>query len=114
MDYIDNARLLQYDLTDCAVLMPQNLKYAHDQAEEIVRSIDEKNGYRFPQIAEQEEQYNRLYATANRTLLIRAPHDHQEIIDEGAKLQALRGNLRKACGKWRNGHLVCEGEGRAG
>lgn len=87
MDYIDNARLLQYDLTDRAVLMPQNLKYAHDQAEEIVRSIDEKNGYRFPQIAEQEEQYNRLYATANRTLLIRAPHDHQEIIDEGAKLR---------------------------
>lgn len=87
MDYIYNARLLQYDLTDRAVMMPQNLEHAHDAAMEIVESIDEKNGYRFPQIAEQEEQYNRLYATANRTLFIRAPHNHQEIIDEGAKLR---------------------------
>lgn len=87
MDYIYNARLLQYDLTDRAVMMPQNLEHAHNAAVEIVESIDEKNGYRFPQIAEQEEPYNRLYAIANRTLFIRAPHDHQEIIDEGKGLQ---------------------------
>ena len=87
MDYIHNARLLQYNLTDRAVMMPRNLKHAHDAAAEIVESIDEKSGYRFPQIAEQEEQYNRLYATANHTLFIRAPHNHQEIIDEGKDLQ---------------------------
>lgn len=87
MDYIHNARLLQYNLTDRAVMMPRNLKHAHDAAMEIVNSIDEKNGYRFSQIAEQEEQYNRLYATANHTLFIRAPHNHQEIIEEGKDLQ---------------------------
>ena len=85
-DYIANARLLRYDLSDRTVLMPKNLKYAHDMAYEIVRSIDKKDGYRFPQIEEQESGYNRMYGYTDSRCFIRAPRDHDEIIAEGAAL----------------------------
>ena len=86
LDYLENARLLQYDMTDRSVLMPIHLDYAHDAANEIVQSAKENNGYRFPQIEAQEAGYNRLYGIRGKTLLIRAPHNHQEIIDEGKNL----------------------------
>ncbi len=86
LDYLENARLLQYDMTDRSVLMPIHLDYAHDAAEEVVRSIEKNDGYRFPQIEAQEAGYNRLYGIRGKTLLIRAPHNHQEIIDEGKNL----------------------------
>ena len=86
LDYLENARLLQYDMADRSVLMPVHLDYAHDAADEVVRSIEKNGGYRFPQIEAQEAGYNALYGIRGKTLFIRAPHDHQEIIDEGKSL----------------------------
>lgn len=87
IDYMDNAALLGMNLKDPSVKFPKNLKKAHDEAYEAVRAAEKgKNGLQIAKIARMEEGLNARFYFETKKYLIRAPHDHRELIREGEKL----------------------------
>lgn len=84
-DYIRNATLLEYDLSNSEVLFPKNLKQAHDLAYSIINDKELKNA-ELPQIARQYETYSKLYSFEYRDLCIIPPSRHNDLKNEGKTL----------------------------
>lgn len=84
-DYIDNATLLEYDLTNLEVLYPKNFKQAHDLASDIVNDKNFSEG-ELPQIARQYEKYSNLYSYEDKDFCIMPPVRHNDLKNEGKTL----------------------------
>jgi|GEM_PF-1188307 len=84
-DYIENAALLEYDLTNLEVLYPKNFKQAHDLASDIVNDKNFSEG-ELPQIARQYEKYSNLYSYEDKDFCIMPPVRHNDLKDEGKTL----------------------------
>lgn len=84
-DYIDNATLLEYDLTNLEVLYPKNFKQAHDLASDIVNDKNFSEG-ELPQIARQYEKYSSLYSYEDKDFCIMPPSRHNDLKNEGKTL----------------------------
>lgn len=86
-DYIENAQLLDMNIKNHTIFYPRDLKKAHDIAYQTVNAaVKSKGGLQIPAIAKMEKELNKKYGFETKSLLIRAPHDHHEIIEEGEKL----------------------------
>lgn len=84
-DYIENAALLEYDLTNLEVLYPKNFKQAHDLASDIVNDKNFSEG-ELPQIARQYEKYSNLYSYEDKDFCIMPPVRHNDLKNEGKTL----------------------------
>lgn len=84
-DYIENATLLEYDLTNLEVLYPKNFKQAHDLASDIVNDKNFSEG-ELPQIARQYEKYSNLYSYEDKDFCIMPPVRHNDLKNEGKTL----------------------------
>lgn len=84
-DYIENATLLEYDLSNLEVLYPKNFKQAHDLASDIVNDKNFSEG-ELPQIARQYEKYSNLYSYEDKDFCIMPPIRHNDLKDEGKTL----------------------------
>lgn len=84
-DYIRNATLLEYDLSNSEVLFPKNLKQAHDLAYSIINDKELKNA-ELPQIARQYESYSNLYSYEDKNYCIMPPSRHNDLKNEGKTL----------------------------
>lgn len=84
-DYIENATLLEYDLSNSEVLFPKNLKQAHDLAYSIINDKELKNA-ELPQIARQYESYSNLYSYEDKNYCIMPPSRHNDLKNEGKTL----------------------------
>lgn len=84
-DYIENATLLEYDLSNLEVLYPENFKQAHDLASDIVHDKNFSEG-ELPQIARQYEKYSNLYSYEDKDFCIMPPVRHNDLKDEGKTL----------------------------
>nr|DAE75964.1 MAG TPA: PcfJ like protein [Caudoviricetes sp.] len=84
-DYIENAALLEYDLTNLEVLYPKNFKQAHDLALDIVHDKNFSEG-ELPQIARQYEKYSNLYSYEDKDFCIMPPVRHNDLKNEGKTL----------------------------
>lgn len=84
-DYLDCATLLHYDLKNPNILFPQNFKSAHDEAYKIVNDQSFRDG-ELPQIKEQYAEYSSKFCFEDKDFLIRPPHRHNELKEEGKKL----------------------------
>lgn len=84
-DYIENAALLEYDLTNLEVLYPKNFKQAHDLASDIVNDKEFSEG-ELPQIARQYEKYRNLYSYEDKDFCIMPPRRHNDLKNEGETL----------------------------
>lgn len=84
LDYLDNCRRLRYDLKNEFVLFPLHLTQAHDETNKLVLKNEKK--FRNQDIADQQEEYDRIYRWQTKAFLIRAPKNADEIIAEGQKL----------------------------
>lgn len=84
-DYIENATLLEYDLSNLEVLYPKNFKQAHDLASDIVNDKEFSEG-ELPQIARQYEKYSNLYSYEDKDFCIMPPVRHNDLKDEGKTL----------------------------
>lgn len=84
-DYINNAILLEYDLSNSEVLFPKNLKQAHDLAYSIINDKELKNA-ELPQIARQYESYSNLYSYEDKNYCIMPPSRHNDLKNEGKTL----------------------------
>lgn len=84
-DYIENAALLEYDLTNLEVLYPKNFKQAHDLALDIVHDKNFNEG-ELPQIARQYEKYSNLYSYEDKDFCIMPPVRHNDLKNEGKTL----------------------------
>lgn len=81
-DYLDMAKQLGYDMKSKSVLFPRNIKKAHDAVNKLlqVKKDKETDG----KIRKREAELNRKYAFEADGLLIRAPRDMGDFIDEGS------------------------------
>lgn len=77
-DYIENATLLEYDLSNLEVLYPKNFKQAHDLAYSIIKDKELKNA-ELPQIARQYESYSNLYSYEDKNYCIMPPSRHNDL-----------------------------------
>ncbi|WP_449074558.1 PcfJ domain-containing protein [Ruminococcus sp.] len=84
-DYIENATLLEYDLSNLEVLYPKNFKQAHDLASDIVNDKEFSEG-ELPQIARQYEKYSNLYSYEDKDFCIMQPRRHNDLKNEGKTL----------------------------
>lgn len=84
-DYIENATLLEYDLSNLEVLYPKNFKQAHDLASDIVNDKEFSEG-ELPQIARQYEKYSNLYSYEDKDFCIMPPVRHNDLKNEGKTL----------------------------
>lgn len=84
-DYIENATLLEYDLSNLEVLYPKNFKQAHDLASDIVNDKKFSEG-ELPQIARQYEKYSNLYSYEDKDFCIMPPRRHNDLKSEGKTL----------------------------
>lgn len=84
-DYIENATLLEYDLSNLEVLYPKNFKQAHDLASDIVNDKKFREG-ELPQIARQYEKYSNLYSYEDKDFCIMPPRTHNDLKNEGKTL----------------------------
>lgn len=84
-DYIENATLLEYDLSNLEVLYPKNFKQAHDLASDIVNDKKFSEG-ELPQIARQYEKYSNLYSYEDKDFCIMPPRRHNDLKNEGKTL----------------------------
>lgn len=84
-DYIENATLLEYDLSNLEVLYPKNFKQAHDLASDIVNDKSFSEG-ELPQIARQYEKYRNLYSYEDKDFCIMPPVRHNDLKNEGKTL----------------------------
>ena len=84
-DYIENATLLEYDLSNLEVLYPKNFKQAHDLAYSIIKDKELKNA-ELPQIARQYESYSNLYSYEDKNYCIMPPSRHNDLKNEGKTL----------------------------
>lgn len=84
-DYIENATLLEYDLSNLEVLYPKNFKQAHDLASDIVNDKNFSEG-ELPQIARQYEKYRNLYSYEDKDFCIMPPVRHNDLKNEGKTL----------------------------
>lgn len=84
-DYIRNATLLEYDLSNSEVLFPKNLKQAHNLAYSIINDKELKNA-ELPQIARQYESYSNLYSYKDKNFCIMPPSRHNDLKNEGKTL----------------------------
>lgn len=84
-DYIENATLLEYDLSNLEVLYPKNFKQAHDLASDIVNDKKFREG-ELPQIARQYEKYSNLYSYEDKDFCIMPPRRHNDLKNEGKTL----------------------------
>lgn len=84
-DYIENATLLEYDLTNLEVIYPKNFKQAHDLASDIVNDKNFSEG-ELPQIARQYEKYSNLYSYEDKDFCIMPPVRHNDLKNEGKTL----------------------------
>lgn len=84
-DYVEAAEDIGLDLMVHNVLFPKDLVTAHDEAVKIRKlkamEIDQKKA------AERFDKLMKLYGMEKDGYLIRAPHDCEEIIDEGKALK---------------------------
>lgn len=84
-DYIEAAEAIGLDLTVHNVLFPKELVTAHDEAVKLRKlkamEIDQKKA------AERFDKLMKLYGMEKDGYFIRAPHDCEEIIDEGKALE---------------------------
>lgn len=85
-DYLEFAKLLEYDLRDPNVLYPKNPKKAHDDLSEIINSKEFREG-ELPQIARQFKPYNEMFGFEADGLLIVPPTRHNDVKNEGKKLK---------------------------
>ena len=84
-DYIKACKTLKYDLKNDFVLMPNNLKNAHDKTNELLES--KANAKYNRAIAKLSSKLNEQYGFKTKNLLIRAPKNANEITAEGQKLR---------------------------
>lgn len=84
-DYIENATLLEYDLSNSEVLFPKDLKQAHDLAYSIINDKELKNA-ELPQIARQYKSYSNLYSYEDKNYCIMPPSRHNDLKNEGKTL----------------------------
>ena len=84
-DYLGFAQLLEYDLKDKNILYPKNFKKAHDDASSIINDKEFQKG-ELPQIARQFDNYNKMFAYQNDKFTIIPPTRHNDIKQEGQKL----------------------------
>ena len=84
-DYIENATLLEYDLSNSEVLFPKDLKQAHDLAYSIINDKELKNA-ELPQIARQYKSYSNLYSYEDKNYCIMPPSSHNDLKNEGKTL----------------------------
>lgn len=84
-DYIENATLLEYDLSNLEVLYPKKFKQAHDLASDIVNDKNFSEG-ELPQIARQYEKYSNLYSYEDKDFCIMPPRRHNDLKNEGKTL----------------------------
>ena len=84
-DYIENATLLEYDLSNSEVLFPKELKQAHDLAYSIINDKELKNA-ELPQIARQYKSYSNLYSYEDKNYCIMPPSRHNDLKNEGKTL----------------------------
>lgn len=84
-DYIENATLLEYDLTNLEVIYPKNFKQVHDLASDIVNDKNFSEG-ELPQIARQYEKYSNLYSYEDKDFCIMPPVRHNDLKNEGKTL----------------------------
>lgn len=84
-DYIRNATLLEYDLSNSEVLFPKNLEQAHGLAYSIINDKELKNA-ELPQIARQYESYSNLYSYEDKNYCIMPPSRHNDLKNEGKTL----------------------------
>jgi hypothetical protein len=84
-DYIRNATLLEYDLSNSEVLFPKDLEQAHGLAYSIINDKELKNA-ELPQIARQYESYSNLYSYEDKNYCIMPPSRHNDLKNEGKTL----------------------------
>jgi DNA-directed RNA polymerase subunit RPC12/RpoP len=84
-DYLDYARMLEYNLNDKSILFPSNFKAKHDEIYKIVTDKKFSQG-ELPQIAKQYDKYSELYSFEDEDFIIRPPLRHKEINWEGELL----------------------------
>ena len=83
-DYLQNAKKLGYDLKNETVLIPKNLKKAHDDAVKNVEWQEERDKAEF--MKNLQPSRIKMYHYENDEFIIRTPDSMQEIIDEGKAL----------------------------
>lgn len=87
LDYLDCAESMGYTIGDPSVKFPKALKAAHDATYKAFNNaVNGENGFQIPGIALMEDELNKRFYFETKKFLIRAPHDHKEIIAEGEKL----------------------------
>lgn len=98
-DYIDAARKLGYDLSVANVVLPKDLRQAHDRAIAAVKYKENKEKLEF--MKNLDVNRRKKYEYTDGELMIRLPHSMQEIIDEGKALSHCVGGYadRHADGK---------------
>ena len=82
-DYIEQCKLLQYDLHDTAISMPHNFMNAHTRLNNIIKYHDEE-GLKSVFIKNMEKR--KAIEFEYRNLVIRQPESIEEIISEGRAL----------------------------
>lgn len=84
LDYLHEAQELEYDLSDKSILMPRDLIKAHDATSKIM--LAKRNAEHSAKIVEMCERTDQMFAYASKEMLIRAPMNADELINEGATL----------------------------
>jgi len=84
LDYLENAKKLDYDLRSNSILFPKDLRTAHDRVIELIKKKEE--AIHDESIKEQEAELNELYGYEKGGYIVRAPKGVDEIIAEGAAL----------------------------
>lgn len=98
-DYIEAAEKLEYDLSVETVVLPRNLRAAHDTATAAVEYKENRKKLEF--MKNLDVNRRKKYEYTDGELMIRLPHSMQEIIDEGKALSHCVGGYadRHADGK---------------
>lgn len=88
-DYLSNCEVLGLDISSDSVRFPKDFISAHDHAAAEVKVLEDMEKQQlFEKIEKYEAEYNKRYYFEDKKLglMIRAPHDHQEIVYEGTAL----------------------------
>ena len=90
-DYLNGCKKLNYDLKNSFIAYPKNIKDAHDQ---VMNALEkEKHSNSNLAISKLEKMLNESYGYRDKKYLIRAPHNADEIVEEGTKLHHCVGRM---------------------
>lgn len=83
-DYLDNCKLLEYDLKDDFILFPRNLKASHDEVMKLYKR--KKDEIRDNSIAEMYDTLMTMFGFEYENFIVRPPTSVNEIVAEGHAL----------------------------